>query len=130
MGRASTWAPHATATKVIREADTSPPRAFTLLLLGALMRLLLCRCNVSAWLSSFAGGGGLLPLYDVGSGWGTNTLAALDRDPAVRVVAVDMTHTHLTYTRQGAHSAPGGGDMPRVGGRGTETWMILVGVVG
>jgi precorrin-6B methylase 2 len=76
------------------------------------------RCGVSlAWVSSFAGGGGL-PLYDVGSGWGTNTLAALDRDPAVRVVAVDMTHTHLTYIRQGAHSGPGGVCMTRVVGGG------------
>jgi hypothetical protein len=112
MGRASTWAPHATATKVRREADTVASQGLHLAARGCAdaSAALSGRCNVSsAWLSSFAGGGGLLPLYDVGSGWGTNTLAALDRDPAVRVVAVDMTHTHLTYTRQGAHSAPGGG---------------------
>ena len=50
--------------------------------------------NWDKWVASYDG---THPLYDVGSGLGTNTLAALSK--GVSVVAVDMTESHLATIR-------------------------------
>ena len=50
--------------------------------------------KIEEWISAYDG---VKPLYDIGSGYGTNSLYALEKD--CRVVAVDMTEEHLCHIR-------------------------------